>query len=232
MRVALIEDNLALRSSLADFLSVKGHQVHEVGEAIEFYQLLRSQKFDVAVVDINLPDYDGFSITRYLASKQHCAVIITSVRETLEDRVKGYEAGADIYMTKPVDPEELVAAIEMIGRRFNAERKGEETPPPETGQGWRVDNDRRCLCAPNGELAPLTAREVRLLRALAETDRNILNRREVEDIIGEEGQVSRSSLDTLLSRLRAKVRDRTGLELPLATNHNLGFSFLAPIEAI
>jgi len=231
MRVALIEDNLALRSSLADFLSVKGHQVHEVGEAIQFYQLLRTQKFDVAVVDINLPDYDGFSITRYLTAKQHCAVIITSVRETLEDRVKGYEAGADIYMTKPVDPEELVAAIEMIGRRFNAERKIEEAPSPETSDCWRVERDRQCLCAPNGELVPLTAREVRLLRALAEHDRNMLNRSDVEDLIGEDGQISRSSLDTFLSRFRAKVRDKTGQELPLATNRNLGFSFLAPIEA-
>lgn len=230
MKVVLIEDNLALRGSLADFLSVKGHQVWEVGEAIEFYQLLSLETFDVAIVDVNLPDYDGFSITRYLSSKNVCPVIMTSVRASLEDRVKGYDVGADIYMTKPVDPEELAAAIEMIGRRSAQEAVVGAVDVQEQLLGWRLEVARQVLWAPDGQLVSLTKREMRLIYALAEQESGMIDRSNVERVLGGCGGAGRGRVDTFLSRLRSKVRDKTGQEFPLVTNRSHGFSFLASIE--
>lgn len=230
MKVALIEDNLALRGSLADFLGVNGHQVWEAGEAVEFYRLLGTEEFDVVVVDINLPDYDGFSITRYLSSKQRCAVILTSVRDTLEDRVKGYEAGADIYMAKPVEPEELSAIIAMIGRRSRPDPVVEAEVPPGKSAGWCLQLSGRQLWAPNGNPVGLTMRETRLLHAFAEQTSRVIKRDDLQEIIGGKDGTNRARLDTFVSRLRSKVRDKTGMELPLVTNRNAGFSFLKAID--
>lgn len=117
MNIMLIEDNLDLRRSLADFLLISGHEVSEVSSALELYALMDEKSYDVAVVDINLPHNDGFSITRYLSENKLCSVIITSVRDAVADRVHGYRCGADIYMVKPVEPEELAAAIGRLGAR-------------------------------------------------------------------------------------------------------------------
>ncbi|MGX1101546.1 response regulator transcription factor [Amorphus sp. MBR-141] len=109
--VVLVEDDDDLRSSLGECLQLLGHMTTGAQNAVELYQLIAMQSFDVAVVDINLPYYDGFSIVEYLCSNADLRIIIASVRGDLSDRVRGYQSGADIYMTKPVDPEELAAAI-------------------------------------------------------------------------------------------------------------------------
>lgn len=100
-RVVLVEDNVALRKSLSDCLTVFGHTVSEAGDAAELYRLIGETTFDVAVVDVNLPHHSGFSITQYLSEQTPIAVIITTVRQAVEDRVRAYQSGADIYMAKP-----------------------------------------------------------------------------------------------------------------------------------
>ena len=227
MNVILVEDNVALRGSLADYLVVNGHAVMEVGDAVGLYQKLGEQRFDVAVVDINLPHHDGFSITRYLSQEQLCATIVTSVRSALEDRVKGYECGADIYMVKPVEPEELAAAIERIGRRHRAQVVG----APAAEKAWIIDVARKCLWAPNGKLVTLTGRETLLLDALSRIGEGAVSREDLQAILGEEGSAGRGRLDTLLSRLRNKVRRDAETELPLITAHSVGFSLSAQIRA-
>ena len=229
MNVILVEDNVALRGSLADYLSVNGHTVQEAGDAVELYQKLAGYKFDVAVVDINLPHHDGYSITRYLAKEQLCATIITSVRSSIEDRVKGYECGADIYMVKPVEPEELAAAIARLGTRRRAvATTGPEAPP----SAWLIDTVRRCLWAPNGKLVQLTGRETLLMEALSRIEEaGSVSRDDLQAVLGEPGPSGRGRLDTMLSRLRNKVRGAADMELPLITAHNVGFSLTARIDA-
>ena len=228
MNVILVEDNVALRGSLADYLSVNGHTVQEAGDAVELYQKMAAHKFDVAVVDINLPHHDGFSITRYLAKEQLCATIITSVRSSIEDRVKGYECGADIYMVKPVEPEELAAVIARLGNRQHAATVAERASAP---SAWLIDTVRKCLWAPNGKLVQLTGRETLLMEALSQTaEGNSVSREDLQAVLGEPGLSGRGRLDTMLSRLRQKVRSKADMELPLITAHNVGFSLTARID--
>lgn len=225
--VVLVEDNSEIRKSLADFLTVSGHTVSEAENAAELYALMERNQYEVAIVDINLPHHNGFSITRYLSDKGLCAVIITTVRDAVEDRVQGYQCGADIYMVKPVEPEELSAAITRLGEKWRLRR----TPGSEPSQVWTLDIKARRLWAPNSRTVPLTQRETRLIEAIACASDGFLDRKQLLACLKETDSGDRRGwMDTMLSRLRAKVLKATGLALPLATVHNAGIGFSCAVE--
>nr|WP_321455776.1 response regulator transcription factor [uncultured Cohaesibacter sp.] len=224
--IVVVEDNLAVRSSLADFLSLNGHSVSEVGDAIELYKQLADNKYDVAVVDVNLPHHDGFSITEYLSQKKLCSIIIMTARDALQDRVKGYNCGADIYMVKPIEPEELAAAISSLIQ------KGGTTSAMAREQdiSWQLNLKSLLLKAPNDTYISLTKRETALLKHVAEAAGNVISREDLKELLGKQNSpINRGQLDTLISRLRSKVRSQSNLELPLVTAHNSGFSLAIKI---
>lgn len=220
--VVVVEDNAAIRKSLVDFLGQCGNSVSEAASAVDLYQLLGSQRFDVAIVDINLPHHNGFSVTQYLSDNALCAVIITTVRDTVGDRVRGYRSGADIYLVKPVEPEELAAAVlRLAGKR--------PIPATQLAEGnWTVDASARRLWAPNGRVLVLTPREVRLVVFLAQAEGGLISREDLQLATGEASP--RGSLDTLISRLRSKVRREVAEEFPLITAHSAGFSLSARLR--
>jgi two-component system, OmpR family, response regulator len=223
-QVILVEDNVALRKSLADFLTLSGHCVSEAGSAVELYQLLSTNSYEVAVVDINLPHHSGFSVTEFLAENRHCAVIITSVRDAVADRVQGYRAGADIYMVKPVEPEELSAAITQLA----AKRLESQAVSLPERSAWSMDAPAKRLWAPNNKSLVLTPVEVAFLEILLKSPGQVHSREEIaQSLYGSADFRGRSKLDTMISRLRAKVRRDTELELPLETRLNTGLAFPA-----
>jgi DNA-binding response OmpR family regulator len=181
--------------------------------------------FDVAVVDINLPHQSGFEITRELAEASACAVIITTARDAVDDRVHGYQCGADIYMVKPVEPEELSAAIIRLTERRNR--------PPRQGTqlaAWIYDMGTCRLIPPQGRDIPLTRKEAQLLSIMAGMGDSIMSREDLLEQLGDPNDAnSRGKLDTMLSRLRAKVIQTCGLKLPLITAHSAGFSLVEPV---
>nr|WP_321482431.1 response regulator transcription factor [uncultured Cohaesibacter sp.] len=221
-KVVVVEDNVAVRTSLSDFLTLKGHSVSEVGDAVELYQQLAIQKYDVAVVDVNLPHHNGFSITEYLSEKDLCAVIIMTARDAVEDRVRGYSCGADIYMVKPVEPEELAAAITSLTQKHKTRNHHAEKVADDN---WKLESESRLLRAPSGRVVSLTTREVAILEKLAGEAGSVVSREELLLFLGEpDSTVGRGKLDTIISRLRSKVRNKCGVELPLLTAHNSGLS--------
>nr|WP_321980805.1 response regulator transcription factor [uncultured Cohaesibacter sp.] len=225
--IVVVEDNHAVRSSLSDFLSLKGHAVSEVGDAIELYKQLAEDKYDVAVVDVNLPHHDGFSITEYLTQKKLCSVIIMTARNALEDRVKGYNCGADIYMVKPIEPEELAAAISSLTQKG---APNGAAPIAEPENRWQLNLKSLLLKTPNDTYISLTKRETTLLKHIAEAAGNVISREDLQGLLGKlDGPINRGQLDTLISRLRSKVRNQSSLELPLVTAHNSGFSLAIKI---
>ncbi|MGX1306990.1 two-component system OmpR family response regulator [Amorphus suaedae] len=216
--IVLVEDDSELRRSLSDCLEVMGHSATGVGSAVELYQLLATRSFDAAVVDINLPHYDGFSVVEYLARATDVAIIVASARNALEDRVRGYRSGVDIYMTKPIDPEELSAAIESLGAK-RAARTGQVDPV------WIYNSDDMSLTAPNGKWVGLTRRETLFMAHMANAPEGAASRDDVLGALGGGAQDNgRAKLDTLVSRLRSKVRQRTGLSLPIDTVQGSGFA--------
>ena len=126
LKILLVEDNDALREATLAFLQRHGHYVRGVASAEEVNDVEGGFVPDVYIIDLILPAEDGVSLTKRLrAAHPGVGIIITTALSRIGDKVLGYRSGADLYLTKPLDPEELIASLESLGSRL---RKASPTP--------------------------------------------------------------------------------------------------------
>lgn len=237
IRVILVEDDHDLRQSVADYLRLRKIDVTEVASGIELYKALRQERYDIAVLDVNLPDVSGFDLARDLASQKDMGVILLTARTGRDDRVRGYAGGADLYLTKPVDGEELTLAIINLGRRIRHAVDRKVAPPTghiAAGEGapWRLDRQSQLLHSSNGASVKLSAREVMLLEHLARRPGVTMSREEVSSLFSHTQLHPESRrIDAALSRLRTKLKVG-GMDLPLQVVHGAGLRLLETIEVL
>lgn len=247
VRVVLIEDDTDLRDSLADLIGLAGFEVLTGGSALEFYQILASQPFEIAILDVGLPDQDGFSIVEHLKANHHRhGIIMLTARDGTEDRIQGFRRGADLYFTKPADGRELVAAITTLALRLRAmehpapavtEGDAARSAPSPRDQGgddataWRLDQQLWALTAPTGLSVHLTAQEMRLLSRFLSAPDGVATRSALLGAIGKNPiETEDRSLDAAIRRLRRKVEQTIGQDLPLKTVPTKGYQFTAPLR--
>lgn len=233
INVLLVEDNNFLRQSISDYLSQRDMIVTEALSGAEFYRYFDPARYDVAVIDINLPDLSGFQLTASIRERSDIGIIILTARTKREDRIRGYGEGADIYLTKPVDSEELTLAIGNLTKRRR--RINELIPafhPSETRASWRLDRHKQNLHTPTGTSVKLSTREAAFLEYLAARPNIIISRTEVASIFGEDKFSPTSRVaDVALARLRTRIR-RIGAELPLQMIRNTGYKLVAKLEIL
>jgi DNA-binding response OmpR family regulator len=223
--VLLIEDDSELRDSLLEYLALANLKITAVGSALEFYQTLNTSTYDVAIVDIGLPDQSGFEITQYLRSNTNTGIIILTARGALEDRIKGYELGADLYLVKPVDGRELLTVVRNLLERCNSRAGSAHSKEP--GQ-WVLDQESWCLHTPNLVSIKLTAKEICFLEILIHENGKPVPREELKKVLGYDvKQDDNRALDALVRRLRKKIADESDHEAPIKTSHAIGYSFSA-----
>ncbi|WP_199084423.1 response regulator transcription factor [Bosea sp. ASV33] len=237
-KIILVEDDHDLRQSLADYLRLRNLRVTEAPSGIAFYKALRNERYDIAVLDVNLPDVSGFELARDLAAQPEMGIILLTARTGREDRVRGYAEGADLYLTKPVDTEELALAILNLGRRMR--RRSDETAnarggaaiaAPE-GTAWRLDRQTQTLCSPDTRSVKLSVREVVLLEHLAARPDETVSRDLIMGLFGH-ARIDPESrrFDALLARLRSKLKT-AGMESPLQVVHGAGVRLVRPIGIV
>jgi two-component system, OmpR family, response regulator len=228
-RVVIIEDDRDLRESIIRFLSVSGVGVEGVGSVLEFYKEIVVDNFDVAVVDVNLPDQSGFTLADYLRRSSDLGIIIITARDGMEDRVRGYGAGADLYLVKPVNMPELAAAIVNLARR-SRERATPAVVSPSV-EPWTLERTSWGLISPLGVKVLLSGQERTLVKCLAEASGESVSRADLCTLLGydEAGGDSRA-LDSIVQRLRRKVESATGRPAPLESGYRRGYSFSANLR--
>ena len=119
--VILVEDNVTLRRELVHYLSEEGFAVRGVGSGEELNLALKSGHADIAILDLNLGDEDGISITRRLRrALPGMGIVILTGRARSSDRLEGYASGADVYLTKPTQPAEIVAVVRNLFSRLKS----------------------------------------------------------------------------------------------------------------
>lgn len=221
-KVILIEDDIELRDSLVEFLSMCDLNVQGVGSAIDFYQTLNSHVYDVAIIDVSLPDQSGYEIAAYLRNQTDTGIVMLTAKGALEDRLKGYEAGADLYFVKPVDSKELVAAILSLADR-QQKRNGHD-------RAWTFDFSRWLLISPDNIPVKLTSKEVTFLEQITSKPGKTVTRQQLmQELDYDTDQYENRSLDALVQRLRRKLEKETGKEIPIQTVHATGYCFSAPV---
>jgi DNA-binding response OmpR family regulator len=211
----LLDDERSFVDELADYLRAQGHEALCTYDATEFRRVMASNSFDVAILDAGLPDGDGFNLTAALRQQkqQQVFVILLTARCRTEDKLMGYGAGADHYLTKPVKFAELNAIIAALERRI-------------VTTGWALKLSQRLLCSPSGETVELTDKEFLLLQLLGSQPHKTFDRRAIAAAFGIEFiEYDQRRLDTLVSRLRRKVLTQNSLDLPLHTAHGSGYAF-------
>lgn len=198
-RVRLIEDHDALREATLTILEQAGFAAKGFSCAEDLDDTPEAHEADAYVIDLNLPGEDGLSLaTRLRRAQPNAVIVITTARTHLNDRVKGYEVGANIYMPKPVDPQELVAALRALISQRSAINRDTES--------LRLDTKTKTLMGPAGETR-LADAEARLLMALAAAKDQILERWQVAvQLNPSKEEISADNLQNRLSQLRKKIQ--------------------------
>lgn len=225
--VILVEDDDELREGLAEYLRLSGVTVAEANTGAAFREAFKSASFDVVILDVNLPDTTGFVLAEKLAREpRRPGIIMLTARTSQKDRIQGYSDGADLYMTKPVDGEELRLAVRNLVRRMQDHPHDTTHPKP---VAWRLDLQHNRLTAPDGCSIALSGRETMMIEQFARSDGAPVSRAALADILGYDslGPESRA-LDAVLRRLRQKMAE-AGTELPVVSVHNVGIRFSAPL---
>ena len=232
VKVLVVEDNHDLRESVVECLGLAGLCALGVGSASECYQALAAGEFNVALLDIGLPDQSGYVLANYIRANTSLAVIILTARDALDDRVRGYDAGADLYLVKPVDCRELAAAVISLAQRQQI-RSEPQAVSVSAVEAWSLHLGSWRLAAPNGSCAELTAKEMQFMELLAATPgRPVVRDTLLTKLYLRNDEYTSRSLDSLVRRLRAKITADTGVAVPIKTAHAVGYCFSETLHTV
>ena len=213
-QILLVEDDLNLGVLVLDFLTSEGYHVVWKRDGLGALQQLRRQRFDLCILDVGMPGMDGFSLAKNIRELYPgLPFLFLTARLLLEDRFKGYELGAEDYVTKPFDEEELLCKIQVILRRQTLASPIAEPTVYHIGR-YRFDSSRQELTLEN-ECQRLTEKESEVLRLLCEHRNRILRREDaVARIYGKYDYFLGRSFDVFISKLRKLLKDdpQVGIE--------------------
>lgn len=205
-RLLIVDDEATLREPLAEYLARQGFAVTEADSAARARSLLRSEAPDLVLLDIMMPGEDGLSLCRHLVEARDIPVILLTAKGEPTDRIVGLEIGADDYVVKPFEPRELVARIRSVLRRAGRAAASSEGDDAYEFDGWHLDPLKRRLTDPEGAVVPISSAEFRLLTALLDRPRQVLDRDRLLDLVqGREAHLFDRAIDNQISRLRRKI---------------------------
>lgn len=219
MRLLLIEDDPMIGRALRQGLSEAGFTVDWVTDGRDAELALAQGIYRLAVLDLGLPGKDGMTVLRELrARREHLPVLVVTARDAIPDRIAGLNAGADDYVLKPFDLQELVARLQALLRR----QSGSGHPLLECG-GLVMDPTRREVRL-DGQPVELSAREFSLLQALMQRPGTVLSREQLEDAIyGWNQEVGSNAVEVHLHHLRRKLGADT-----IRNVRGVGYKVVAP----
>jgi DNA-binding response OmpR family regulator len=218
MRLLVVEDSEKLRRTIRLALRKAGYAVDAVGNGEEGSWLARENDYDAVVLDLMLPGVDGLTLLqRFRAEGGRAPVLILTVKNAVDDRVRGLRAGADDYLAKPFALDELLARVEALVRR-----KYDQRDPVLRFARVEVDTAARSVLR-HGESVELTAREYRLLEFLARRAGEVVSRTEIEQhLYGDETEIFSNAVESTISTLRRKL-DEPGAPSLIQTRRGLGY---------
>ena len=222
----VVDDEVRIRSIIKKYAEFEGHTVTEAGDGMEAVRLCRSESFDIVIMDIMMPELDGFSACREIRKVSNVPIIMLSARGEEYDRINGFELGIDDYVVKPFSPKELMLRIEAIMKRVS--NKGQEQPKKENvvvsldGGGLRADVTARIVYIDNSRIE-MSPKEYDLFFYMLE-NRNIALSREklISDVWGYDFFGDVRTLDTHIKLLRKSLGRYARL---IVTLRGVGYRF-------
>lgn len=222
-RLLLIEDDEQLSAMLHEYLGLRGLEVVARPTAAAGLTLLRQGNFAALILDVMLPDLDGFEVCRQVRAASDIPILMLTARGDAMDRIVGLELGADDYLPKPFNPRELLARLRAILRRQGLPGAPRSTPL----RFGRLEIDREArLVRVDGQERPLTSYQFELLSVLAAHAGRVMTRDALMDQLrGEELGAFDRSIDVHISRLRAAIEDDPKQPRRIMTIRGAGYLF-------
>ncbi len=223
-RILLVEDEPGLVMTLTDLLRAEGHQVEAALDGNRGRELALQGRFDLLILDVMLPGLDGFEVCH--AARQHGfdgGILMLTARSQIPDRVEGLRIGADDYLGKPFDPDELLARVNALLRRVH---KAPLTPVERFQfEDVSVDFVRETV-SKSGKAVDLTARELQLLRCLIDHRGEVMTREQILQRVWKEQRfITARTVDVHVAWLRQKIETEPQSPRHLLTVRGEGYVF-------
>ena len=204
MKVFLIEDDEDIALVVREALKSQGFEVNHFLKALDFFRAVEKETPDLVIIDVMLPDFDGFRIANFLKNRPDLSdipVIFLTARVSEEDKLKGFDLGADDYITKPFSVKELIARVNAVLRRAGKKKKGKVFRI----EGLEVDTEKVKVKVKGKEIK-LTPSEFKILKFLLENYGKPVSREKlIESIWGYDHEASDRTVDVHIKHLRDKL---------------------------
>lgn len=235
LRVAVVDDDRAVRDVVCDILESEGIETVACASAADlFATVARPEGLDMIILDLQLPDGDGFGIAAGIRVTNPVPIIMLTGRGGDLDRIMGLEIGADDYVVKPFNARELLARVKAVRRRMTNDF--DATRPIRNGYrflGYVMDVDRRRLTAPSGAPVALTVAEFDLLHALVQRHGRVLSRDQLLEITHRAADdIFDRTIDVLILRLRRKIEPNPTSPRFIKTERGHGYVFDVKVDEI
>ena len=222
-KILVVDDDRKIVDLVRLYLERDGYRVFVAYDGLAALKLARQRRPDLIVLDLLLPQVDGFDVCRILQTESKVPIIMLTAKTTEQDKLIGLELGADDYVTKPFSPRELVALVRAVLRRV-----GKETPegPTEMRFADLVIDRRRHEVRLRGEVANLTPTEFRLLEVLAAEPGRAFTRLELLDrVFGYDFEGFERTVDVHVKNLRKKIEPDPKQPTYVKTVYGVGYRF-------
>lgn len=220
MRIVIIEDNSGVANGIAYVLRDEGHAVDLIADGQEADEFLRDDGADLIVLDVNLPGLSGIEVLKSLRARGDTRpVLLLTARITTEDKIAGLNAGADDYLAKPFDMDELVARLRALMRRAGT------NPARQHRIGALIfDVTARQVIGPDGAL-DLPRREVSIFEALLLAQSRMVSKQSLLDkVYGTGAEIDEQVVEVYVSRLRKRLRP---FDVQIKVQRGLGYTMIA-----
>lgn len=222
-RILVVDDEEKIRAVIRKYGEYEGYEVEEAGDGMEAVRLCKDRDFDVVILDIMMPELDGFSACREIKRQKDIPIIMLSARGEEYDKIHGFELGIDDYVVKPFSPKELMMRVRVVTSRSRS-GPGEKEHEVFEAEGLRVDFTGRTVSV-DGKRVELSPKEYDLLFYMVR-NRNIALERErlITDVWGYDYYGDDRTLDTHVKLLRGSLGEYRKF---LVTLRGLGYRFEA-----
>lgn len=224
--ILIVDDEARLRDMIRMYLEQEGFRVVEAGHGREALYVARVEKPDLIILDQMMPEMNGAEFMRAFGKESNTPVIMLTAKVEDQDKILGLELGADDYITKPFNMQELLLRMEVFLKRT---KRKEDEGPDEFKIGNLNFNYRDLMLFNDQERQQLTQREADLLRYLCLNANRVLKREEILlNVWGKEDYFLGRSMDVFITKIRKHLKDQPGVEL--STIHGIGFKFIMPTQ--
>lgn len=222
LNIIVVEDNDSLRLVTVEILRQLGHQVQGLACAEDIDDMAGGVTADIFILDLNLPGEDGISLaTRLRKAQPEVGIIMVTARIQTTDKMTGYESGADIYLCKPLAPEELLAAINALARRLK--------PVAQTDSHLVLDVNKLRLANEQSDIS-LTANEATLLVTFIRAPEQRLESWQLIELLSKDETFSKENLEVHITRLRNKLKQLSNDHQPIKAIRKFGYQLCLHVK--